>query len=71
MAPLDQGTQGLEQLEDVDGMEAGGRLVEEEEVCDGRPARRSEASDRPRNPASLSRCASPPERVEAGWPSLR
>ena len=35
MAAVDQCVQGLEQLEDVDGMEAGGRLVEKEERVRG------------------------------------
>ena len=52
-------------------MESGGRLVEEEERVRALPARLSAAGELARKPASLSRWASPPESVEAGWPSLR
>ena len=50
---------------DVAGMEAGRRLVEEEE------APRGAAGRIPRNDASFRRWASPPESVAVGWPSGR
>ncbi len=45
VAPLDQGAEGVEQLEDVDRVEAGGRLVEQEERVRG-PAGSAQGGER-------------------------
>ena len=62
VAVVDEALQRLEQLLDVGEVQAGRRLVEDVERLARRPLRQLAAS--------LTRWASPPESVVAGWPSL-
>ena len=70
MAGVEQLAQRAHQLGDVVEVQAGGRLVEQEQraLARCRPARavRGRAA---RKPASFRRCASPPDSVGTGWPS--
>ena len=67
MAGGEQLAEGAQQLGDVVEVQAGGRLVEQEQL--GRI--RSLDSASARWPASFRRCASPPESVGTGWPRRR
>ena len=63
VAQIDQAVQHVEQLADVVEVQAGRRLVEEVE--------RRPVLGRASSAASLTRWASPPDSVGAGWPSAR
>jgi hypothetical protein len=62
VAGVDELLQHVEQPADVREVQAGRRLVEDVDRLAGR--RRGSSV------ASFTRCASPPESVVAGWPSL-
>ena len=62
LAVIDETAEHLQQAGDVFGVQAGGWFVEDVEGFAGRTLGSSVAS--------LTRCASPPESVVAGWPSL-
>ena len=62
VAQIDQPIEHVEQLGQVVEVQAGGRLVQRYSV---RPV-----SGRESSAASFTRCASPPESVGAGWPSV-
>jgi hypothetical protein len=63
VAGVDQALQHAQQAGGVGRVQAGGGLVEQVEGAAG--------ARRPSSLASLTRCASPPERVVAGCPSCR
>ena len=65
VAGVDEPIEHLRELSNVVEVQAGRRLVHHVELLSGLLAR--EHSSR----AILSRCASPPESVVAGWPSRR
>ena len=56
-------------LRDVVEVQARGRLVEQEQLA--RRVAAAQLGCSARWPASLSRCASPPDSVGTGWPSRR
>ena len=72
VAGIEQLAQRAHQLGDVVEVQAGGRLVEQEQRAARATGCRlalASCAASARKPASFSRCASPPDSVGTGWPS--